>query len=1271
MKESENQYRRLIEASQDLLVTVNLEGIILDTNEAAVKITGVDREALLGSDFFAYFTAPALVRDMYRKVVATGAVTNVPFTMIHANGTLTEVLFDGTVNRDNHGKVLGAVIVTREIAEKNWAAELGIANKELAFQHNEKEKRADELSIANEELAFQNDEKEKRAAELSVANEELAFQNDEKEKRAAELGIANEELAFQNDEKEKRAAELSVANEELAFQNDEKEKRAAELSIANIELAFQNDEKEKRAQELSIANMELAFQNDEKEKRAAELGIANEELAFQNDEKEKRAQELSVANTELAFQNDEKEKRAAELSIANKELAFQNDEKEKRAAELSVANEELAFQNNEKEKRAAELGIANEELAFQNDEKEKRAQELSVANTELAFQNDEKEKRAAELSIANKELAFQNDEKEKRAAELSIANKELAFQNDEKEKRAQELSIANKELAFQNDEKEKRAAELSIANEELAFQNDEKEKRAQELSVANTELAFQNDEKEKRAAELGIANEELAFQNDEKEKRAQELSIANTELAFQNDEKEKRAAELSIANIELAFQNDEKEKRAAELVIANEELAFQNDEKIKRAAELRIANYARGLIEASRDPLVTISPEGKITDMNMATVYITGLDREQLLGSDFFVYFTEPQMAREVYQEVFAKGTVADSPLTLRHKDGKLTDVLFNGSVYKNDEGHVLGVVVVARDVTDQKRIATELNEAKIAAEQATVLAEEAQAKAETATGIAEDAVKAKQQFLSNMSHEIRTPMNAIIGFTKVVLKTELTEKQQEYLTAIKLSGDTLIVLINDILDLAKVDAGKMTFEQIPFKLSASVSAMVHLFETKIQEKNLELVMEYDDKIPEVVVGDPVRLHQIILNLVSNAVKFTSEGRITVGVRMLVQDKEKVILEFAVTDTGIGIEEAKLGTVFDNFQQATSGTSRLYGGTGLGLAIVRNLVEPQGGTITVKSKVGVGSTFSFILSFAKTLEKADTDTNLIIERETGFKDVKILVVEDIALNQLLMRTLLEDFGFEMEVAGNGRIAVEKLRTTRYDIVLMDLQMPEMNGFEATEYIRTQLNLKVPIIALTADVTTVDVEKCKAVGMNDYISKPIDDKLLYSKIIKHLKIADHAKEAVAPDQDARVPAELLPCVNFDYLRRITKSDARMAEMIYLYLQEIPQLVQTMKKAIAENEWKALKLATHSIIPTFATMGINPKFEDIAKDLQALAVLLIANEESEEATAETMNRALASFTKIEVVCALAARELEEKLQRISQTLQVARAKPEETI
>ena len=552
---------------------------------------------------------------------------------------------------------------------------------------------------------------------------------------------------------------------------------------------------------------------------------------------------------------------------------------------------------------------------------------------------------------------------------------------------ARELSIANKELAFQNDEKEKRAAELIIANKELAFQNDEKEKRADELVIANKELAFQNDEKEKRADELVIANKELAFQNEEKEKRADELVIANKELVFQTIEKGKRAAELVIADIELDFQNKEKEKRE----IANKEL-----EALNYSAKLA-SQYARSLIEASLDPLFTISPAGKITDMNNASVNIIGTSREQLIGTDFFDYFTEPDKAREGYQEVFAKGFVADYPLTI--KDHKLTDVLFNGSIYKDEQGHVLGIVVVARDITEQKRIEKELIEAKVFAELATELAEEAKNKAENATRIAEDAVKAKQQFLSNMSHEIRTPMNAIIGFTKVVLKTDLSAKQKEYLTAIKMSGDALIVLINDILDLAKVDAGKMTFEKISFKMALSISAMLHLFETKIQEKNLELVKEYDSKIPEVLMGDPVRLHQIIMNLLSNAVKFTNKGSITVSARLLNEDEKTAAIEFAVTDTGIGIPENKIDKIFENFQQASSGTSRLYGGTGLGLAIMKQLVEQQDGSVHVKSRVDEGSAFSFILTFEKTTADADFEAETA-ELEAEIKNIKVLVVEE-------------------------------------------------------------------------------------------------------------------------------------------------------------------------------------------------------------------------------------------------------------------------------
>ncbi len=375
---------------------------------------------------------------------------------------------------------------------------------------------------------------------------------------------------------------------------------------------------------------------------------------------------------------------------------------------------------------------------------------------------------------------------------------------------------------------------------------------------------------------------------------------------------------------------------------------------------------------------------------------------------------------------------------------------------------------------------------------------------------IAEEITKSKQIFLATMSHEIRTPMNAIVGFTKVMLKTDITEKQREYLNAIKTSGDNLILLINDILDLAKVDTGKMSFEKNPFKLETCISTILFLFDVKIKEVNLKLIKQFDTSIPEVLLGDTVRLQQILLNLLGNAIKFTSKGSITVSVRMIREDEENATIEFSVADTGIGISEDKIGNIFENFQQANSNTNRLFGGTGLGLSIVKQFVEAQDGKLTVKSKVGEGSTFSFILTFQKTNAQVETESDGRTEMVDSVKGAKVLVVEDVKLNQLLIKTALVDLGFEIDIADDGNVAIEKLQKNKYDIVLMDLHMPKMDGFEATEHIRNKMNLQIPIIAVTADVTIEAVEKCKSAGMNDYISKPVDEKLLYEKIVKHLK-----------------------------------------------------------------------------------------------------------------------------------------------------------------
>jgi len=998
-------------------------------------------------------------------------------------------------------------------------------------------------------------------------------------------------------------------------------------NVLGAVLVARDIEEQKWAIELRKANKELAFQNEEKEKRAAELIIANKELVFQNNEKEKRAQELSVANKELAFQNDEKEKRAAELIIANKELIFQNNEKEKRAAELILANKELVFQNEEKEKRAAELKIADKELVYQTGEKEKRAAELIIADKELEYQTGEKKKRAAELKIADKELVFQTEEKEKRAAELVIADKELVFQTEEKERR----ETATKELeAFSYSLKLASQYSLSLIEASL-----------DPLITINIEGKI-TDMNEALANITGLTREELTgtdffdyFTEPQMAREVYQEVFANGSVADSPLTLRHKDGKLTDVLFNGSVYKDGNENVLGVVIVARDVTAQ------KLASE-----YARSLIEASLDPLFTINLEGKITDLNNASVKITGLTREKLIGSDFFDYFTEREKAKEVYEDIFANGFVTDFPLTIR--DGKFTDVLFNGSVYKDDRGNVQGVVVVARDITDQKKIEIQLNEAIVFAEMATEIAEVAKTKAESSTILAENAVKAKQQFLSNMSHEIRTPMNAIIGFTKVLLKSELTAKQKEYLSAIKMSGDALIVLINDILDLAKVDAGKMIFEKIPFKMETSISAMLHLFETKILEKNLKLVVDYDKAIPEVLVGDPVRLHQIILNLVSNAVKFTAKGKIYASVRLLSNNDDNASVQFSIKDTGIGIAEEKIGRIFENFQQASSGTSRLYGGTGLGLAIVKQLVESQGGTIQVTSKINAGSTFSFILNFQKTNEKA-ADEIIDEEFDEEIKNLKVLVVEDIPLNQLLMKTLLDDFGFERDIADNGRIAIEKLRSKAYDIILMDLQMPEMNGFEATDYIRNTMHSDIPIIALTADVTTVDLDKCKYVGMNDYIAKPVDERILYSKIVglvKKAAVIETIEKEEKEVEEVVSNIKIKRCIDLGYLNIRTKSNPTlMMEMISLYLEQTPPLISAMKKCLEEKNWEGLHTAVHKMIPSFAIVGINVDFENMARKVQDYAIAQLQADGIQDMVLQLGN-----------ICSQACKELEEEYNMI---------------
>lgn len=385
--------------------------------------------------------------------------------------------------------------------------------------------------------------------------------------------------------------------------------------------------------------------------------------------------------------------------------------------------------------------------------------------------------------------------------------------------------------------------------------------------------------------------------------------------------------------------------------------------------------------------------------------------------------------------------------------------------------------------------------------------------KAEEEKESAMEALRYKQQFLSNMSHEIRTPLTAIIGFTEEALKTTLGIKQRQYLNAIKVSSDTLLALVNDVLDLAKVDSGKMQFEEFPFYLDTCINNMLLLFETKIKQKNLKLIKKIDPNIPLVLVGDSVRLNQIILNLMSNAVKFTQQGSVVIQVTLHEETADTVIVDFCITDTGIGIRTDHLGKIFESFQQSENFTSHIYGGTGLGLPIVKQLVEAQGGSVKVESELGKGSAFTVQLPFKKTKSKQPEQLLEDLPQKTLVceeKEIHVLVVEDVDLNQLLMKVVLENMGFIPEVAPNGKVAIDMLKKKHYDIILMDLHMPILNGFEATEFIRKHMYSQIPIIALTADVTTTDKEKIQNCGMNDYATKPIKQEILYEKIMTVLE-----------------------------------------------------------------------------------------------------------------------------------------------------------------
>lgn len=393
------------------------------------------------------------------------------------------------------------------------------------------------------------------------------------------------------------------------------------------------------------------------------------------------------------------------------------------------------------------------------------------------------------------------------------------------------------------------------------------------------------------------------------------------------------------------------------------------------------------------------------------------------------------------------------------------------------------------RDITNRKLVERSLKSAMVAAESAS---------------------NAKSRFLANMSHEIRTPLNAIVGMIRLLCDTELSESQQKLLHNLNVSSGSLLSIINDILDFSKIESGQMDLDNSDFDLRELLQQVVDSMEYKAAEKKIALNLFIDPSIESLVIGDASRLHQVLNNLTSNAIKFTLEGRVDLRCELLKSDGKSYTVEFSVEDTGIGVNPDNIGKIFESFQQEDESITRMYGGTGLGLAISNQLVRLMGGSLKVSSTKGIGSKFYFSLDFAKGSTVLPEQLPFTIPEMFNLSEIRILLVEDNKFNQFIAKALLDKWGADTVIAENGRVAVDILKEATFDLVLMDLQMPVMDGITAAGIIRNKLEMDIPILALTANVVKGIVEKCEAAGMNGYISKPFDPDDFYQKILSVLK-----------------------------------------------------------------------------------------------------------------------------------------------------------------
>lgn len=585
---------------------------------------------------------------------------------------------------------------------------------------------------------------------------------------------------------------------------------------------------------------------------------------------------------------------------------------------------------------------------------------------------------------------------------------------------------------------------------------------------------------------------------------------------------------------------------------------------------VRKGSFYKSVVDDGSDIIFIVNFEGKILYHNNSVRSTLGYRAKTLIGKNFFEYVLPEtrdsfrvrfkQMQRRAYSQKIEFQFLC--------KDRSYRFLEFNAINLKNQE-NLPGLILDCRDITQRKQDAEELIRLQ----------------------------KAKEQFLANISHEIRTPINGIAGLANLLHQNLQPEDLTSYLNAIQHSAENLKVIINDILDLSAIESGKLKFEKIAFNLHDLLPPLINTFSYQAKEKRVTLSYELDTALNTILIGDPVRLNQILINLIGNAVKFTNSGNIVVKCSADLIQRSMSWVRIEVIDTGVGIAEDKLNTIFESFSQADASVTRRYGGTGLGLTIVKQLVELQQGKISVDSKEHKGSTFRVILPYA--IGKARQLKTIVTEADSGKvhpgKNMRVLLVEDNDINRLYAKSILKNWQSETETAENGLVAIEKMKNEWFDVVLMDVQMPVMDGYETTKAIRNMESPKnaVPIIALTANATKADAEKCLESGMNDFLPKPFTPDDLFRKLFIDLKISPR-KEFLK--KEPKKKNTVVAGYDLNYLRDVSGNNSEfMQEMIQTFISSIPPILDDMAANAMVGNWEKVGSLSHQIKPSFILLG----------------------------------------------------------------------------